>query len=202
MILSIAGGTSSTSTTAASQPDGTSKAGIALYIVGYAVLILIAFIAAAKLSSGPKDDRRLAWTTILAFPFIGVRLLYSVLAIFSHIKVFRPVTGSVVVHVFMAVLVEWIVVLMYVAVGWVTTATAPEARGPIASRPWKGNKGGGAGRGRRGHGGRSQGPIHALVSAGVARAQERAQDRGQQRGQGDEYTRGHGDEYARGPTNV
>jgi len=187
MILSVAGGTSSIAPDGTYTPQTESKVGIALYIVALVALLLIALITVTKLSNGPKDDRRIAWVTIFALPFIGVRLLYAILSVFSNNKHFRPATGSVIIHVFMAILEEFIVILMYVIVGWVTSATAPEARGPIASRPWKGpvggqpatNGGGGGGGGQRrsrGHSGRRQGPIHALVEAGIARTQQRGQE--------------------------
>jgi hypothetical protein len=168
LILSIAGGTSSITPDGKYQPQSTSKAGVVLYLLALIALGVIALITATKLSNGPKDDTRIAWITILAMPFIFIRLLYSFITVFSTNKHFNPATGSVVIHVFMAILEEFIVVLMYLFIGWITDALAPEAAGPIASRPWKMKTGGG---GRTG--GRRQGPIHALVNAGIERAQQR-----------------------------
>ena len=62
--------------------------------------------------------------------------------------------------------------VIYLFIGWITDALAPEAAGPIASRPWKMKLGGQTGGGGR-TGGRRQGPIHALVNAGIERAQQR-----------------------------
>ncbi|KAF2677625.1 hypothetical protein K458DRAFT_377896 [Lentithecium fluviatile CBS 122367] len=191
MILSIAGGTSSITPSGVYQPQTTSKAGIILYLLALIALAMIGIFTAIQLSSGPKDDRRIAWVAMLALPFISIRLIYAFLAVFSNNKRFYPATGSVVIHLFMAVLEEFVVVVMFLGVGWVTSATVTAARGPIASRPWKGPLGGtrAAKGGEGGHGrGRRQGPIHALVNAGIARTQARSKDMEQG--------------YARGPTNV
>jgi hypothetical protein len=175
LILSIAGGTSSITPDGKYQPQSTSKAGVVLYLIALVALILIALITATKLSNGPVADTRLAWVTILAIPFIFIRLLYSFLTVFGTNKHFNPATGSVIVHVFMGILEEFIVVLMYLIIGWKTEALAPGAKGPIASRPWKMKLGGQGATGGRGRGpsGRRQGPIHALVNAGIERAQQR-----------------------------
>ena len=81
----------------------------------------------------------------------------------------------------MAVLEEMIVVLMYLAIGWKTDTLAPTNRGPIASRPWKGGLVGGNGTGG-GNRGRKQGPIHALVGAGIAAAQRKKEERSEMNG--------------------
>lgn len=173
LILSIAGGTSSITPDGKYQPQSTSKAGVVLYLLALISLSAIALITATKLSNGPKDDTRIAWITILAIPFIFIRLLYSFLTVFGTNKHFNPATGSVVIHVFMAILEEFFVVFMYLIIGWMTDALAPEARGPIASRPWKMKLGGQGATGGGRSGGRRQGPIHALVNAGIERAQQR-----------------------------
>lgn len=175
LILSIAGGTSSITPQGTYEPQATSKAGVVLYLIALLALGIIAIITAMKLSNSPKDYTRIAWVTILALPFIFIRLLYSFLAVFSSNNNFSPASGSVIIHVFMAILEEFIVVLMYLVIGWMTDALAPATRGSNASQPWKGNL---AGRGAQDGNGRSrrQGPIHALVNAGIARTQQRQQE--------------------------
>jgi hypothetical protein len=139
LILCIVGGTSSTSSTGVYQPQTTTKAGVVLYVVAFIVLVLIAAIVASKLSNAPREDKRLVWAVIIAFPFILVRIIYSLISVFSHNSHFNLITGSVIIHVFMSVLEEMVVVIIYLAIGWKLEAVSRADRGPIASRPWKGN---------------------------------------------------------------
>ncbi|RFU25705.1 hypothetical protein B7463_g10635, partial [Scytalidium lignicola] len=176
LILSIVGATSSVSPTGVYQPQATTKVGVVLYVVAFVALVLIAAVISAKLSTSPGDDRKFSYAVVLALPFILVRLIYSLISVFAHNSHFNLLTGSVIIHVFMAVLEEMAVVVIYLVVGWMTDALAPTARGPIASRPWKGSL---AGRGssQGGNGRRKrQGPIHALVGAGIAAVQQRKEE--------------------------
>ena len=177
LILCIVGGTSSTSSSGVYQAQGTTKAGVAIYLVSFLALVVLAAVTMHKLSNAPSDDKRIVWAVILALPFILIRLIYSLTSVFSHNRHFNLVSGSVIIHVFMAVLEEMVVVLIYLVVGWMTDALTSANRGPIASRPWKGNLGGGdtphSGNKRRTR--RRQGPIHALVGAGVAAVQQKKQ---------------------------
>ncbi|KAH7386926.1 hypothetical protein DE146DRAFT_702011 [Phaeosphaeria sp. MPI-PUGE-AT-0046c] len=138
LILSIVGGTSGTT-----KPDGTvqvattSKAGIALYIVAYVGIVLVYLTSIPKTSIIPKQERRVPVAILLALPFILVRLIYSGCAVFLHTHLFNPVTGNVVVRVVMAIVEEFVVVTIYIALGFLVTKLHPTAQGPIAGREWK-----------------------------------------------------------------
>jgi hypothetical protein len=203
LILCIVGGASSTSSTGAYQPQSTTKAGVVLYIFAFVILVLIAAVIATKLSHAPSDERWLLWAVIIAFPFILVRIIYSLISVFAHNRKFNLITGSVVIHVFMSVLEEMAVVIIYLAVGWKIETPARTDRGPVESREWKGNladvgatqggvgatqdgigvtqggvgatQGGNEKRRRQGGSGRRrrQGPIHALVGAGISAVQRK-----------------------------
>jgi hypothetical protein len=180
LILCIVGGTSSTSSTGAYQVQTETKIGVILYLIAFTALCLVTLVAKSKLLNAPKSENRLAWAVIMALPLIAVRLLYSVISVFTHDKHFNLLTGSVIIHVFMAILEEILIVCIYLAFGWKTEILAAASRGPIANRPWKGNLAG-AGAAQHGNGngrGRRQGPIHQLVGAGMAAVQERSQQRG------------------------
>jgi hypothetical protein len=173
LVLCIVGGTSSTSSAGVYQPQTITKVGVVLYLVAFIALGLIAVVITYKLSNAPSDDKRLVWAVIIALPFILVRLIYSLISVFSHNRHFNLITGSVVIHVVMAVLEEMAVVFIYLVIGWKIDILTPTNRGPITSRPWKRNLAGGGGA-RGGHGRRRrQGPIHTLVSAGIAAAQQK-----------------------------
>ena len=166
LILCIAGGTSITSSAAVYNPPTTTKAGVVLYLIAFLALYVIAAVTTGNLSNAPSDSKRLVWAVIGAFPFILVRLIYSLISTFSNNSQFNLVTGSVVIHVFMAVLEEMAVVCIYLAAGWTTNVLAPSERGHIASRPWKGSS---AGRNDiQDHIGRRQEPIHSKISVSIA----------------------------------
>ncbi|KAK3173483.1 hypothetical protein OEA41_006812 [Lepraria neglecta] len=171
LILSIAGGSNGTSSDGTFKVQTTSKVGIILYIVAYVALALTALLTSFKLSHAESGEKRLLLAVILALPFILVRLVYSTLAALTHFHDFNLLTGSVAIFAIMAVAMEFAVILIYLVIGWRTNVIPASQRGPIMSRPWKGNLDGAISRpgGRRG---RRQGPIHGLVSAAVAAAQQ------------------------------
>ncbi|KAF6225872.1 hypothetical protein HO133_009874 [Letharia lupina] len=171
LILSIAGGSNSISSGDNFKVQSTSKVGIILYILAYVALTLISLLTGFKLSQAASGEKRLLLAVILALPFILVRLVYSTLAALTHFQEFNLLTGSVAIFAIMAVAMEFAVVLIYLVTGWTTNVVPASQRGPIMSRPWKGNSHGAIFH-PGGRQGRRQGPIHGLVNAAVAAAQQ------------------------------
>lgn len=161
LILSVAGGTSGNM-----QPNGTikvdstSKVGVILYILSFAALTLILFISSKQVSVIPSIERRVPLAVVLALPFILMRLVYSLLVVTLNDHLFNSVNGSVVLQVVMAVVEEFIVVAIYILLGFKVDKLDPAQQGPIASRAWK-NKN--SGRGRRGKNGRGRGVLLGIV---------------------------------------
>jgi uncharacterized membrane protein (DUF485 family) len=143
LILSIAGGTSGNT-----NPDGTvtvsttSKAGIGLYIAAFCALCLVLLFSISSIRVVPTLERRAAIAVIVALPFILVRLAYSALVVFVHNHLFNPITGSVAVFAAMAVVEEFIVVFIYLLLGFSLERLQPHQQGEIASRAWKAPKAG------------------------------------------------------------
>jgi hypothetical protein len=141
LVLNIVGGTSSSI-----GPDGTievnilSKVGIILYIVAFVALILMFLVSLTRAHYVPEKERRVPYAIIVALPFILVRLLYSACAVFLHNHLFNLVTGSVVVLALMAVIEEFIVVAIYVALGFLVDKLDENEQGAIAGRPRKAKK--------------------------------------------------------------
>lgn len=135
LVLSIVGGTSTKTT-----PDGTvdipatSKAGSILYVAAFAAEILICLISIPSWSYVPMVERRAGIAVLCAFPFIGARILYSVLAIFLHDNTFSLYNGSVAAYVAMAVVEEMIVVMLYVVLGFLLPRTQGGGSGEVTSR--------------------------------------------------------------------
>jgi hypothetical protein len=141
LVLNIVGGTSSSI-----GPDGTievnilSKVGIILYIVAFVALILMFLVSLTRAHYVPEKERRVPYAIIVALPFILVRLLYSACAVFLHNHLFNLVTGSVVVLALMTVIEEFIVVAIYVALGFLVDKLDENEQGAIAGRPRKAKK--------------------------------------------------------------
>jgi hypothetical protein len=150
LILSIAGGTSGTV-----QLDGTvrvastSKAGIALYIVAYFGIVFVYLTSVPRTSVVPNQERRVPVAIILALPFVLSRLIYSACSVFLHSHLFNIVTGNVAVRVATAIIEEFIVVAIYIALGFLVIKLDAHAQGPIAGREWKNKKSRGRKRLRR-----------------------------------------------------
>jgi hypothetical protein len=143
LILSIAGGSSgSTNADGSVTVATTSKVGIALYIVAYVALCAVLLLSMSSIRVVPTLERRLALGVLLALPFILVRLAYSALVVFVHNHLFNPITGSVPVFVAMGVAEEFIVVFIYLLLGFTLERLQPDQQGELVSRPWKQSKAG------------------------------------------------------------
>ena len=178
LILSIVGGTSSISSTGVYTTQTTSKVGIVLFIISYVALVLITVLTTLNLSSAEAGEKRLDFAVVLALPFVLVRLAYSALAVFSHHHEFKLIGGSIAIQAIMSVLMEFIVVFIYLLVGWKTEASPVARQGPISTRPWKGQLAGAAKGARR----QRQRPIRGLVGLAVSAVHPDRQDAGHGRG--------------------
>lgn len=190
LILSIVGGTNSVSANGTFTVQTTSKVAVVLYIVVYTALAVMTILVTLKFTNTQLGEKSLALAVIVALPFILVRIIYSLLAVFLHNHDFSLLNGSVTIWVVMSVLEEFLVVIIYLAVGWRAEALPASSRGPLTSRQWKGGLKPAAQNGEstrqqgqrsgpihsvlgRAGGGRRQGPIHSLVGMAVEAASER-----------------------------
>jgi len=143
LILSIAGGTSgSVSSDDQVHVVTTTKVAIVLYVVAFIAIIFVLFMSMTSASIVPYNERRTSLAVLAALPFIAARLLYSTLSVFVHNHWFNIVNGSVAVRVAMAVVEEFIVVIIYLILGFTLEKLEVTQQGPILSRPWKERKGG------------------------------------------------------------
>lgn len=130
LILSIVGGINTSDQVVKDLQNGTaitytvsseSKAGVALLIVGYVLLLLSALVMASKLSSIVDGEKRLLLAIFVAMPFVFVRLLYSVLAAFdassSNFRMFGGTTTAGYVVLGMCTVMEIISVIIFEGVG-------------------------------------------------------------------------------------
>ncbi|KPM42694.1 hypothetical protein AK830_g3894 [Neonectria ditissima] len=141
LILSIVGGTDGTpSSTGTFKPSTISQVAIILYIVAFAAMACILVVVSQSRSSAPSQEGRILIAVAVASPFIMVRLLYSILALFIHNHTFSIINGSVPVFVCMTAIEEFVVVVDYLLLGFSLEKLEPGQKGDIANRPWKGKK--------------------------------------------------------------
>ncbi|KAF4806085.1 hypothetical protein CGCSCA5_v014741 [Colletotrichum siamense] len=138
LILSIVGGTSmSYSSDGTYQPHAITKASILLYLAGFIAItavIVVSRQAFTPLSQVPHIERRLLVAILLAWPFLLTRIIYSILGAFLHNNMVR---GNLGVYVTMAVLEEFVVIGIYLALGFFLVRNNSPATGEIANRAWK-----------------------------------------------------------------
>lgn len=118
----------------------TSKVGIALYIVAYVGLVLVYIASVSGTSLVPNKERRVPLAIVLALPFVLVRLVYSACSVFLHSHLFNIVTGNTAVLVAMAIMEEFVVVTIYIALGFLVSKLDASTSGLIAGRQWKNKK--------------------------------------------------------------
>lgn len=118
-ILCIVGSTSA-------KPDATGhisipatvKAGVLVYLAIFLGISLGLFLVLPHRKSVDVREGRIAMVVGLALPLIAVRILFSIIAAFANNKHFSMYGGSVGIRVGMATIEEFIVVVMYIALGF------------------------------------------------------------------------------------
>lgn len=122
-----------------SSPSAITDIAVLCYVAAYAVIVLIFCLALPFTREYiPNAERALAPAIGIALPLVLVRLAYQVLVVFVHRGAFsRLGEGSVGVHVAMAVVEEFVVVAIYLFLGFKLDRLDVNEQGPITSRPWK-----------------------------------------------------------------
>ncbi|KAI1501274.1 hypothetical protein F5X99DRAFT_383355 [Biscogniauxia marginata] len=135
LILGAVGGSSAGSNYAAtgsySQSTTLSRAGTALMIAGYVLLVAATgVVAATQLSRVEAGERRVVLAVGLSLPFILVRLVYSAESVYSGNPAFNLITGDRNILLGMAVIMEMIVVAVVEGVGITLKVRPRSAEGP------------------------------------------------------------------------
>ncbi len=122
------------------SPAVESEAAVVLYAVAFAALVLVLLLSAPSTSLAPEGERIIVLAVALALPFIAVRVLYSVLLVFVHSGVFVRSGGPIAVRVCMATVEEFIVVAIYLFLGFRLAKLDSSELGEILTRPWKASR--------------------------------------------------------------
>lgn len=117
LALTIAGITANMTPQAMQHPDTKIKVGMILYIVSWAQMCLYLAILTWHRDSLEKGERRTLVAVAVSAPFVLVRILYSVFMWFLHNSNFSLFDGNVTVQLVMAVLEEFVVVIVCLAIG-------------------------------------------------------------------------------------
>jgi hypothetical protein len=120
LILGIIGVSSGGSQAAngAFVPSAASKVGIVVYIAVLAAITIIFIMLLSNVSAVPRPERPLIVYIPIAVLAMAVRLLYSVLCIYVHDSKFSLFGGSIVANVLMAIVEEFLVVIITLVLGF------------------------------------------------------------------------------------
>jgi hypothetical protein len=94
--------------------------GVIILAVVWAIIYTLAVVAWTFKRQGGSGEGLLITSVLCALPLIGIRTLYSLLAVLSHASAFSsitPTTTSTTVDLFMAVIMEMLVTCIYLAAG-------------------------------------------------------------------------------------
>jgi hypothetical protein len=118
LILCIVGGVlSSDSTATLGSIDSSTKAGVIIFIIAWVLLCGLLTALATQSTCIEKGERRLILAVEVCVPFILVRLIYSVILSFAHNPHFNLISGSTTINLVMAVLEEFVVIIVCLGVG-------------------------------------------------------------------------------------
>ena len=120
LILCIVGGIDEANTTNSSDVSTgrrDTKIGIIIFLIIYLVLLALVIITMKDVGSASRGEKRIYFAVLAALPFLAVRLLWSLLAAFSNNSTFSIEGGKPLVQLFMAILEEFVIVVMYTLAG-------------------------------------------------------------------------------------
>lgn len=116
--LSIMGSTNATvDATGTVHTPLTAQIGILIYLVALLGICLALFRVLPHRRAVADRESRIRIVITVALPFLGVRILYSILAAFTHNKHFSMYGGSIAVRIAMTTAEEFFVVVMYIILG-------------------------------------------------------------------------------------
>ncbi|PYH73653.1 uncharacterized protein BO88DRAFT_484551 [Aspergillus vadensis CBS 113365] len=116
MVLCIVGASNSSSLQGITNSTE-AKVGDVLYLIAWACLCALLLVVGSKYRSIEDGEHRLVLAVGISVPLLLVRLIYSLLSVFTHNPTFNMLTGNVTVFLVMAVLEEIVIVVICLGVG-------------------------------------------------------------------------------------
>jgi len=140
LILSIIGSTNVFSDSASDRSTGFTelKAGVMLFLAVFVAEILVTGHCLSRYGLIKAGEHRVLYAVTAALPFIGVRVLYSILCVFDNSKYFSSWSSArlaVLVHGVMGILMEAIIVTIFIVAGFLASAVEKPAprRGQVSA---------------------------------------------------------------------
>lgn len=93
------------------------KIAVVLFTFIYILLSCLVIITIKDVRRAVRGEKRIFFAVLAALPLLAIRILYSILAAFSHWKAFSLMDGNTYVQLIMATLTELVIVIMYTLAG-------------------------------------------------------------------------------------
>ena len=125
LILAIVGGVKLFSASASDRALGQHlrEASYILFLAFYLVIVVLALLTLLKIRDVRPGEACLVIAVVVSLPFLACRLIYAVIGGFSSLNsTWDPVTGSTVLMGCMAILMEFIVIILYLTAGFMAPA--------------------------------------------------------------------------------
>ena len=119
LILAIVGGVKEATADDAARNSGKSltKAAIVIFMIAFVIQSAITAYTFAKIRAIARGETVLAFAVAASIPFVFVRCIYSLLAVFSNNPSFGILSGDVFVRAFMSIFEEFVTVIFYLVAG-------------------------------------------------------------------------------------
>ncbi|KAL8680967.1 MAG: hypothetical protein Q9186_002867 [Xanthomendoza sp. 1 TL-2023] len=121
LALAIVGGVRLSSNTPSQQRSGRefAQTGITIFMAVFIIYTLVCLATLRAFASVTKGEKKVVYGVLLAIPFLFIRILYAMLAVFKDNRTFAIVNGSATALLCMAIIEEMIVVIIYCGTGLV-----------------------------------------------------------------------------------
>jgi hypothetical protein len=93
------------------------KTGVLIFLGVWVILSMLTIITMKDVGNADSGNKRIYFAVLAAIPLLAVRLLWSILAAFSHNSDFDITGGKPLIQLFMAILEEFVIVCMYTFTG-------------------------------------------------------------------------------------
>lgn len=119
LALAIVGGIRLSSGDSSQQKSGKqfAQTGLSIFMAVFAIYTLNCLLTLQALSSVAPGEKKILYGVLLAIPFLFLRILYAMLAVFRDSRTFAIVNGSATAQLCMAVIEEMVVVIIYCGTG-------------------------------------------------------------------------------------
>jgi len=104
-----------------------SKVGVVIFLLSFVEIAVLALFTLPHARKVPIAQRRILHAVLLALPLLAIILLYSMLANFNVSNALSVVHGNPCVQLGMAIIEEFIVVIVYTAAGVAGLITSHQA---------------------------------------------------------------------------